>query len=241
MVYNLVIDADSMVYTSCYRNQITNGEIIECDLEWAYIDFVGQVYTIKSALFKQFDLQKCDSIKTEIVFSPKRTFRHDIYPEYKANRPKTSIVGIKELQSLVDTRIGRTLILGLEADDVVMTRAYEEENVVIACIDKDIYNHSPVCCFDYKNMRWIGALSQEEIELGYYKQALMGDSTDNIKGAKGIGEKGAEKIVNDLLNPIDYQTFISKFDTEEDAVLSMRLVRLDQFRNGQLILWEGNK
>lgn len=238
MVYNLVIDADSMAYTSCYRNQVTNGEIIECDLEWAYIDFVGQIYTIKSLLFKQFDLQKADSIKTEIVFSPKRTFRHELEPNYKANRKPTAIVGIAELKSMVDTRIGRTLVLGLEADDVVISRAYEKENVIIACIDKDIFEHSPVCCFEYKNMRWIGALTQEEIELNYYKQALKGDSTDNIKGAKGIGEKGAEKLCNDVLNPMDYATFISKFDTEEDAVLSMRLVRLDQYKNGQLILWE---
>lgn len=245
MVYNLVIDADSMLYTSCYRNQNTNGEDIVCDIEWAYIDFVGQIYNLKSLLFKQFDLQKTDSIKIEVIFSPKKTFRHDLEPSYKANRKGTAIVGIQELKTIVDTRIGRTLLLGFEADDVVISRAYENTcpntEVVIACIDKDILLHSPVWCIDYKNFTFHMPKSQEEIELAYFKQAIKGDASDNIKGVKGIGEVGAEKLCNDLFNPMDFDKFVSLFDTEEDALLSMRLVRLDQCKNGKLVLWEGRK
>lgn len=245
MVYNIVVDADSMLYTSCYRNQLTNGEEITCDLEWAYVDFVGQIYNIKSLVFKQFDLQKNDSIKIEVIFSPRKTFRHELEPSYKANRKPTSIVGIQELKTIVSARIGSTMILGFEADDVVITRAYEESSsnteVVIACIDKDILLHSPVWCIDYKNFTFHMPKSEEEINLAYYKQAIKGDSTDNIKGVKGIGEVGAEKLCSDLENPMDFAKFCSLFETEEDALLSMRLVRLDQYKNGKLVLWEGDK
>lgn len=245
MVYNLVVDADSMLYTSCYRNQIKNEEEVYCDLEWAYVDFVGQIYNIKSLVFKQFDLQKNDKLNVEIIFSPKKTFRHDLEPSYKANRKPSSITGIQELRTAVSARIGSTMILGLEADDVVITRAYEDSSdeveVVIACIDKDIFLHSPVWCIDYKNFIFYAPKSQEEIDIAYYKQAIKGDSTDNIKGAKGIGEVGAEKLCSDVLNPMDFTKFCSLFETDEDALLSMRLVRLDQYKNGKLVLWEGVK
>jgi len=254
MVYNLVIDADSLLYTSCYRHQYklekqlfdmdlgdnwTKTETY-CNLELAYMDFVGNIYGMKSALWKQFDLQKDDSIEFEIVFSPKHTFRNELSETYKANRKPTTIVGIQKLKSLIQSRLDATEMTGLEADDIVITRAYEKENVIIACIDKDVYLHSPVPCFNYKKWEWIDGKTNDEIEQNYWVQAIMGDSTDGIKGAKGIGIVGAEKLVYDLFEPFTYEKYISLFDSENEAILSMRLVRLDQFKTGELILWKNH-
>ena len=211
-----------------------------CKYELAYMDFVGTIYTMKSALWKQFDLQKDDAIETEIIFSPKHTFRHDLTSTYKANRKGSDIVGITELKLMVKTRLGATEVELLEADDIVITRAYEKENTVIACIDKDIYKHSPVTCFNYQKYEWIDKVDEDEIERNYYIQAIMGDSTDGIKGAKGIGQKGAEKLCFDIFNPMTYEKYISLFESEEEAILSMRLVRLDQYKKGELILWQNH-
>jgi len=126
----------------------------------------------------------------------------------------------------------------IEADDIVITRAYEEENVYIACIDKDIFTHSPVECFNYNKWEWTDAVSPEDIENEYYYQAIMGDSTDGITGAKGIGKKGAENIVYNGFAQMTDQDFIEVFESEEEAILNMRLVRMDQFKKGELVLWQ---
>ncbi len=238
MTYNLVIDADSMLYQCCYRHQDEYEERKFCILELAYMDFVGAIYSIKSKIYGQFDLQKDDSIEFEIIFSPKHTFRHDLTSTYKANRKGTDIVGIPELKSMVQIRLGATEVPLMEADDIVITRAYEKENVIIACIDKDIFTHSPVYCFNYTKWEWIIPSSEEEIEQQYWIQAIMGDSTDGIKGVKGIGKVGAEKLVYDVFEPFTYDKYVSLFDSEEDAILSMRLVRLDQYKKGELVLWK---
>jgi 5'-3' exonuclease len=238
MVYNLVIDADSILYTSCYRHQDEYEHRKFCRVEQAYMDFCGTIYNIKSAMWKQLDLQKEDSIETEIIFSPKHTFRHDLTSSYKANRKGTDIIGIDQLKVLVLHRLSATEIELLEADDVVIYRAYSKPNVIIACIDKDVYMHSPVPCFNYNKWEWIDAKTEDEIETNYWVQAIMGDSTDGIKGAKGIGIKGAEKLVYDVFEPLTYDKYVSLFESEEDAVLSMRLVRLDQFKTGELVLWK---
>jgi DNA polymerase I len=209
-----------------------------CIYELAYMDFVGAIYAMKSKIYGQFDLQKDDSIEFEIIFSPKHTFRHEMTSTYKANRKSTDIVGIPELKILVQSRLGATEIELMEADDIVITRAYQKENVIIACIDKDIFQHSPVYCFNYLKWEWIAPSTEEEIEQRYWVQAIMGDSTDGIKGAKGIGVKGAEKLVYDIMEPLTYEKYVSLFETEEDAILSMRLVRLDQFKTGELVLWK---
>ena len=240
MEYNLVIDADSLLYSSCYRNQHNYEGRVFCTLEMAYMDFCGNVYGMKSAVWKQLDLQKDDVIETEIVFSPKHTFRNELSSTYKANRKGTDIIGIPELKELVRARIGATEADNLEADDIVISRAYEKKNVIIACIDKDVYMHSPVACFNYKKWEWIDGKTDDEIEQNYWIQAIMGDSTDGIKGAKGIGIKGAEKLVYDVMEPLTYEKYVSLFDSEEDAILSMRLVRLDQFKQGELVLWKNH-
>jgi len=235
MTCNLVIDADSILYTSCYRNQDIDKQHWFAEL--AYKDFCSTVSNIESAVYKQYDLQKTDKLITELVFSPKKTFRNELSESYKSNRKPTLIVGIPELKQMVSIRLGYTEVVNMEADDIVITRAYEKENVVIACIDKDIFTHSPVPCFNYKKWEWTDGLDEETINTNYWIQALMGDSTDGIKGAKGVGAKTAEKIVYSL-DGFDYNKYVAYFDSEGDAVLSMRLVRLDQYSSDNgLELW----
>lgn len=253
MVYNLVIDADSILYTCCYRHQVVVEEKMYedffgtqkqngytyCKLEYAYMDFVSSISRMKSAIWSKFELNKEDSIEFEIVFSPKKTFRNDLSPTYKANRKPSTIVGIGELKKLVTNRLGSTEIENLEADDIVITRAYEKENVIIGCIDKDIYTHSPVPCINYNKWEWTDAVDKETIEEEYYYQAITGDSTDGIKGVVGIGKVGARALVSNALEPMTYEKYVSLFDTEEEAILSMRLVRMDMYKNGELVLWDG--
>jgi len=241
----LVVDADSILYTACYGSQLVNRKdgpvyteeaILESfNIEKAYMLFCYTVAGISAAVYKE----KEQTVDTEIIFSPKKVFRHKLSSIYKANRKPSTIVGIADLKMLVQERIGATQVDDMEADDIVISRAYEEENVVIACIDKDIYTHSPVDCFNYKKWLWVEKLPQEIIERNYWHQALMGDPTDGIKGAKGVGDVKAAKLVDSPW--FDWDTYRMQFESEELAVLSMQLVRLDQYKKGELELWTNTK
>ncbi len=262
MVYNLVIDADSILYTACYNSQLVNKKSIDVEypeeerkesfnIERAYLNFCSTISRIESMVFSKHreeyikgqwrgkDIIDGLVINTEIIFSPKHTFRNELSDIYKSNRKPSDIFGISDLKNLVFERLNATQVELVEADDIVITRAYELENVYIACIDKDIYTHSPVPCILYNEWEWTDAVDKETIEEEYYYQAIMGDSTDGIKGVTGIGKVGARALVSNALEPMTYEKYVSLFDTEEDAILSMRLVRMDQFKNGKLVLWDG--
>jgi DNA polymerase-1 len=146
-----------------------------------------------------------------IVFdSPKRTFRDDLFADYKANRseaPNDLIVQIPYIHRAVEAfRIKSLMIEGFEADDVIGTlakRAAKEDFVVtLITADKDFMQlvGPHVTLWDTMRDRRIGAREVRErfgvepsalVEI----QALTGDTIDNIKGVPGVGEKTAAALI----------------------------------------------
>lgn len=231
MNYHTLIDADSLLYKAAYREP-TN-------IEKAYLEFCGEVSKSRSAIFNKVQYVKGDTATYELVFTKGSNFRYDIYQEYKASRTG-KMDGVDDLLKLISNRLETTVIAGIEADDYVIAKA-KVINCSIACIDKDIIKASPVETYDYNKNIWNPANSTKDIEQWYLYQALMGDSTDNIKGAKGVGKVGARKIVNQLLeSDLGWDYFSSHFATEEAAIQSIRLVRMDQwdYTTKELTLWE---
>ncbi len=146
-----------------------------------------------------------------IVFdSPKRTFRDDLFADYKANRseaPNDLIVQIPYIHRAVEAfRIKSLMIEGFEADDVIGTlakRAAKEDFVVtLITADKDFMQlvGPHVTLWDTMRDRRIGAREVRErfgVEPSALVdvQALTGDTIDNIKGVPGVGEKTAAALV----------------------------------------------
>ena len=145
--------------------------------------------------------------------APGKTFRDDLYPEYKANRDATpeDLIAqfpiIDELVEAFDIPILR--VPGVEADDVLATLARMGEargmETVLVTGDKDILQSvtTKTKVFDPnrgENGKWYGpdevmeryGVSPEHVIdlLG-----LMGDSADNVPGVRGIGEKTARKLL----------------------------------------------
>jgi DNA polymerase-1 len=146
-----------------------------------------------------------------IVFdSPKRTFRDDLFADYKANRteaPNDLIVQIPYIHRAVDAfRIKSLMIEGFEADDVIGTlarRATKEDfAVTLITSDKDFMQlvGPQIGLWDTMSDRKIG-LREVRDRFGVEPaalvdiQALTGDSIDNIKGVPGVGEKTAAALV----------------------------------------------
>lgn len=148
-----------------------------------------------------------------VIFDAKgKTFRHELYQAYKANRPATPddlVVQIKPLQELIKA-LGFTLIVesGVEADDVIGTlaqRALDEHyQVVISSGDKDmaqLLRHADITLLDtMKNQATTAADVARRFKVDRLKAdqvidflALVGDSSDNIPGVAKVGPKTAAK------------------------------------------------
>ena len=153
-----------------------------------------------------------------IVFDPPRpTFRHKIYPEYKANRDQTpedikiAVPYIKQLAEAYNIPVLE--VPGYEADDVVGTLARQAGekgyNTFMVTPDKDYLQLLRENTFLLKPRTKKNEIEKIGLpELPEYFQvkepqqvidvlALWGDASDNIPGCPGIGEKTAKKLINE--------------------------------------------
>ena len=148
-----------------------------------------------------------------VVFDAKgKTFRHDMYSEYKANRPPMpedlvqQIEPIHQIISLMGIKL--IMIPGVEADDVIGTLAEQARqkklNTVISTGDKDM---TQLVC---ENVSVVNTMSGELLdESGVLKKfgvgpelitdylALIGDKSDNVPGVDKVGPKTAVKWLNE--------------------------------------------
>lgn len=142
---------------------------------------------------------------------PGGSFRKEIYADYKANRdaqPEDLRVQIPVARELVENLGLRILeAKGFEADDVIATlveRAPADLEIVIVSTDKDLMQlvSDRVVLLDTMKDKRIGPAEVEE-RFGVLPdklldlRALVGDPSDNIPGVKGIGEKGAAKLIGE--------------------------------------------
>jgi DNA polymerase-1 len=145
-----------------------------------------------------------------VVFDARgRTFRHERYAEYKAGReaqPEDLSSQIPLVRELIDAyRIPILEVPGFEADDVIATlvaRAPADARISVVSTDRDLMQIvSPrVTLLDGIRDRRFGPDEVRERfgvppERVLDLRALVGDTSDNIPGVKGIGEKGAAKLL----------------------------------------------
>jgi DNA polymerase-1 len=167
----------------------------------------GAIYGVLTMLQKLIKAEKPDLVG--IIFdAPGKTFRHDLFPEYKANRestPEDLVVQIEPLLTAIQN-LGLPLISiqGVEADDVIGTLARQAENnniqTLIATGDKDfaqlvserikLIDTMKNITTDQSGVLDKFGLRPEQI-IDYL--ALAGDPSDNIPGIPKVGPKTAAK------------------------------------------------
>ena len=188
-----------------------------------------------------------------VVFDSKeKTFRHEMYPEYKANRdvpPEDLAQQFPYFEPLVEAfNIVSLRQPGYEADDIIGTLAKKGEaegmEVTIVSGDKDMMQLiSPhVHMLDtMKDKRFekpevidkFGVPPEQVIEV----MGLMGDSSDHIPGVKGVGPKTATELIQKYgsieklyknIDEIDKKKLKEKLETDkENALLSRKLVTIE--------------
>ena len=179
----------------------------------------------------------------------KKTFRSELYQEYKANRaaaPETLVPQFGILREFLETtNICHFQIDCFEADDIIASIVQKErtKNIAIVTSDKDLMQlvNANVSCLDFfKNKIYneIDVVEKFGIEPKYIVDylALLGDTSDNIPGVKGCGVKGATMLIKEfgcveeiLENIHNIQNSKMKEILEsgrESALLSKRLASL---------------
>ncbi|MGE0824479.1 MAG: DNA polymerase I [Candidatus Binatia bacterium] len=169
------------------------------------------IFGFTNMLRRFLDVERPEHVA--VVFDAKgKTFRNDLYREYKANRqamPETLRPQISRIKELVRAyRIPVLELEGYEADDIIATlaRKWEKQGaeVIIVSGDKDLMQ----LVSDHVSM--LDTMKDEKIGLEKVRekfgveparvvdvQGLMGDSTDNIPGIPGVGEKTAIKLIHE--------------------------------------------
>ena len=170
------------------------------------------VFGFTSVLLRLLEQDRPDYLA--VAFDVGKTFRDDLYPEYKATRekmPDDLRVQIKRIRQLVDTfNIPRLEMEGYEADDVLgsAARAATEAGLAVKIItgDRDLLQlvdsrvivnlpgKSLSDAKDYTEDTVVETLGVRPDQVVDYK-ALCGDQSDNIPGVHGIGKKTAESLL----------------------------------------------
>lgn len=130
-----------------------------------------------------------------LFFTGKRNFRKEIFPSYKANRKGPKPEFLADVTKHAVDHWNTVVCQGYEADDGICMAAYERglDNVVIVSADKD-FRQIPCEIFSTYSLTTVHP-TEEEADYSFWKQALIGDAVDNIKGIPGIGPKKAEAIL----------------------------------------------
>ena len=170
---------------------------------------VNAVYGFTSMLLKLLRDEQPDYIA--VVFDKSgHTFRNDIYPDYKANRPPPPEDLVPQFSLIREVTRAFNLpaieLQSYEADDIIGTltglRADEDVEVVVVSSDKDLMQLVGDGCVmldTMRNVRYGPAEVHEKVGvrpdqiIDYL--ALMGDSVDNIPGVPGIGKKTAAMLL----------------------------------------------
>lgn len=216
----LVIDSNSLIHRGFHAIPFLNSR---------NKGVVNAVYGFFSILSRAIDIVEPNCIVACFDF-PAKTFRHKEYKEYKAGRAKTpdelkeQFPKVKEV--LESFRIPVFEKEGFEADDLIGTIAEltkKDAEVIILSGDKDMLQliddnvkvfllRRGIQTDLYDEKLFVADYGFSSDKLVEYK-ALMGDSSDNISGAKGIGPKTAATLIKKFET---IENIYSKLEKKED-------------------------
>ncbi len=199
-------------------------------------------------------LRDSDADAIAVIFDKSgKTFRNDIYPEYKAHRPEPPEDLIPQFAAIREATRAFNLpcieLQNYEADDLIATYARQAKeagiDVTIVSSDKDLMQlvDGGIAMLDPMKDRKIGYDEVKE-KFGVTPdkvvdvQALAGDSTDNVPGVPGIGVKTAAQLIEEYG---DLESLLARageikqpkrreklIENAELARISKQLVTLDQ-------------
>lgn len=215
-------------------------------------EIVKEVIADAEAKGYQLDIEPIHVItvkgKHEVCSDLADNFRYKVMSEvqdekvkgYKANRAGMEVPdGLNDIYEYVFNLETTICESGVEADDVVVY--YGRQGHIVCALDKDVIG-SLEYAYNYGRLEWIENHPDEIAQFPFY-QTITGDSSDGLRGVFRVGDKGAKKILGELTCEYTMwkevvKTYAMKDQSMEEAIATMRCVRMDQWtpENG-LELW----
>lgn len=215
----VLVDGSSFLYRAFYasKQNFTNSKGIPTGVSLIITNMLNSL------------LKKFDGSYFIVVFDAKgKSFRHQMYEEYKANRakmPDELVVQVPYVHSIVEA-MGFPLVSieGVEADDVLGTYAKLATarglKTVICTGDKDLSQLVDENVILYDSMKdtfldTAGVIDKFGVppKLIIDLLALKGDSSDNIPGMTGVGDKTATLLLNEIGGIKDIYSNLDKIDS----------------------------
>jgi len=271
VAYQAAASADGRVYIVQQKEGHEYGrfkykkeavEFVEGNLDIALeIELVYEPEPISHALHNiKLNMEQIQALspsgEMKVYLTGNDNYRKQIDPEYKAHR-KTQRVPehLNECKQYLLNKYSAELEEGLEADDLLgveqMLYRKKGEKSIICTLDKDL-KCIPGLHYDWRK-DVLSDINPVEADLFFYEQCLMGDSTDNIPGLKGIGPKKAEAWMSDALkddvlydegsrNVALYEhalhLYCQKTERLEDELVEDWLERIEElFRKTATLVW----
>lgn len=207
MAKHLLLDGNSLTYRAFFA--------LPTDMATASGQVTNAVFGFTSMLLNLVKDQNPDGVV--VAFDrPEPTFRHEMLPEYKAQRDPTPDLLIEQfaiVRTVLDAlQVPTVDLVGFEADDVLATMAVQiadnGDEAIIVTGDRDIYQmvkdplikvlYNKRGVSDYALYDEAGIVERTGVTPELYPQyaALRGDPSDNLPGVPGVGEKTAAKLIN---------------------------------------------
>jgi len=205
----LLVDADSLIFASCYRSKREDEELDDIyyrDLDDAIAKFDEQFMKIVNDLEEVYDIAEVKTFN-----GCKGNFRKILTPSYKANRKKQELPPLlHDMHKYVKDTYNSIYTFGLETDDLVakywktISDEIGRENVMIVSIDKD-YKQFPALIYNYHyNHKEVLDITPEEALYNFYEQMIVGDTADNVNFFKRKGKAFAKKWFKDCNTKYQY-------------------------------------
>jgi DNA polymerase-1 len=219
----LLVDGSSYLYRAFHAMP---------DLRTSAGEPVGALRGYINMLRALRDQVPCDYLAC-VFDAPGKTFRDEIFPEYKANRAEMPADLARQIPAIHEAvrALGWPVVMieGIEADDVIGTLArkfaQEGARIVIVSGDKDLMqlvSERVVMIDTMKDKTYDIAGVEERFGVGPGKVAeilgLMGDTSDNIPGVPGVGPKRALEL-------------IKEYGTVEGVLENLQSIRNERLRN----------
>lgn len=200
----LLIDADSIIYMCIHFTEESlqffgSDELLREEVKYR---IRNKVQEIQSSVDLFFNIKE-----TFLFIGGGNNFRYKLYPQYKCKRPEKPKFFDDAKECLLE--LGAISAVGCEVDDFIFeANEIAHGNTVIASIDKDLSYWIPnAIIYHYKgNTEVMGEwkiANEREARLARATQCVIGDPTDGIPGAKGVGQVWCNK--NLKLGMTDYQ------------------------------------
>lgn len=201
-----IIDGYSLMYTSYFAGMYAGLSAPSNEPTFGTYIFI-------KTLLKLLKVNEPDMICVA-VDGPAKTFRKELYAEYKSNRkgkmPEDLLPQINRMKQILELmNFPIYYVPGYEADDVIGTiveKATKDLSITIVSKDKDLFQlltkEGSVSVLDpYKDKKFYWKDFQEKYNIRPNQfidyLAFVGDTSDNIPGVKGIGPKTVTKLLHE--------------------------------------------